>query len=99
MQTNFQDRQSALITEAVQTIQEQVKLKGSPSFLDMEIQSIPYTDGNLWFDETSEIAEICKEYVFSEDGDDCGLYAIDCDTLMKIADYCLNYNPSQEDAK
>jgi len=98
MQTNFQDRQSALITEAIETIQEQVKLKGSPSFLDMKIKSIPYTDSELCYDGMNDVSEIGEQHVFSEDGDEYCLFNIDCDTIVKLADYCLNYNPTTNNA-
>lgn len=91
MQTNFQNRQASLITEAIETIQEQVKLKGSPSFLDIEVKSIPYEGSELWFDNFEAIAEIGIDTVWSEDHNDCQLYSLESDTIMQLADYCLNY--------
>jgi hypothetical protein len=83
MQTNFQDRQAQLITEAIETIQLAVKANG---------KVIPYPDSGLWFNHIGYI------YVRDEEGNTSEIRDLDSYTIAKLADYCLNYNPTTNNA-
>jgi hypothetical protein len=93
MQTNFQDRQSALITEAVQTIQEQVKLKGSPSQHDYNQLVIPIVCTKIYDTVGYLIAEVGAELCVCGEGILSSTEYQEAKDLMQLADYCLNYNP------
>jgi hypothetical protein len=50
---------------------------------------IPYTDGK----------QIDSWNLFDENANATPLHELSTDTLVQLADYCLNYNPTQDNAK
>jgi hypothetical protein len=91
MQTNFQDRQASLITEAIETIQEQVKLKGTASKHDYNQPVIPIVGSNIYDDAGGRIEEVGANKLINTDGMLWSIYDIESKSLMQLADYCLNY--------
>jgi hypothetical protein len=104
MQTNFQDRQSALITEAIQTIQQAVRANKKAIFIPSEVHNYGKPKGDnltLWKQlqpARTYFVTVRYEEVFTSNNDYTLLTDIPADQLFAIADYCLNYNPTTNNA-